>query len=225
MITYSGVHIQKIGGAAGIPTPEDIAVQSARICRFGGSVWYPLMPHLIFVGLLAYKRSGNIANFIWGVLHDAHEVATSDVPRPFKCDCMRLEQDAIDKRLLDHYLPDWIKWHNDGDLDFDLIKQCDHDACDIEAVELNLPGFAEIEIAHTKDYRNRKAVYTDADDVKLFHTARLTYGRSDAVKGLDHFSTSAFARLLTNIEKQEFEAVKTWIDSWRVGVQFKGGEK
>lgn len=48
MITHSGVHIQKIGGADGTPTAMDIAVHAGRICRFGGAVWYPLLPHLIF---------------------------------------------------------------------------------------------------------------------------------------------------------------------------------
>jgi hypothetical protein len=32
MITYSGIHIQKIGGADGTPTPRDIAVHAGRIC-------------------------------------------------------------------------------------------------------------------------------------------------------------------------------------------------
>jgi hypothetical protein len=44
MITQSGVHIQTIGGAAGTPTAMDIAVHAGRLCRFGGSVWYPLLP-------------------------------------------------------------------------------------------------------------------------------------------------------------------------------------
>lgn len=84
MITFSGQHIQRIDQTEhGTPTPIDIAVHAGRICRFGGAVWAPLLAHLMFVGLLAYKRSGKIENFIWGLLHDAHEVVTSDVPRPF----------------------------------------------------------------------------------------------------------------------------------------------
>lgn len=137
MITYSGVHIQKIGGVAGTPTATDIAVQSARICRFGGAVWYPLLPHFIFVGMLAYRRGGNFETVAWAFLHDAHEIATSDIPRPFKCECIKEEQKAIDLRLFSSF--DILM----GTVDFDLIKQCDIDACHIEAVELGVPGFAE----------------------------------------------------------------------------------
>ncbi len=212
MITYSGVHIQKIGGAAGIPTPMDIAVQSGRTCRYGGSIWCPLLSHLIFVGLLAYKRSGSISNMIWGFLHDAHEIATSDVPRPFKCDCMRIEQNAIDERLLDKYLPGW----SDGypSVDFDLIEECDHDTCDIEAVELKLPGFAELEIKHTKDYRNRKAIHTDAGDVALFHRIRTGYGGFEVVQGEASAAVIGFANVLTMAESGDIDGVKDWLATW-----------
>lgn len=164
MITNSGVHVQKIGGADGTPTPRDIAVHSGRLCRFGGAVWYPLLPHLVFVGLLAYKRSESVENLLWGFLHDAHECVTGDVPRPFKCDCMREEQKAIDLRLFAEYFPDGF-----GKIDFDLIKKCDMDAGDIEAVALGVPNYVDITVACAKDYDvYREHPHADADDQTLF---------------------------------------------------------
>ncbi len=194
MITQSGIHIQKIGGAAGTPSVEDIAVHSARICRFGGAVWYSLLQHLVFVGLLANRRGASCDTLAWAFLHDAHEIATSDVPRPFKCDCMRTEQDAIDARLMaafriDHSLVD----HN-------LIKQCDDDACDIEAVVLGVPGFSEIEMAHTKAYRNRTAIYSDLSDTKLFNAVLRVFGDIRNVYGMDGPGVARFAWLLYAIE-------------------------
>ena len=210
MITYSGVHIQKIGGAPGLPTPTDIAVHAGRICRFGGALWYPLLPHLIFVGLLAYKRSDSLQNFIWGVLHDAHEVATSDVPRPFKCDCMRNEQSAIDQRLLLTY----FSRDQEKLIDYDLIKLCDHDACDIEAVELGLPNFSEIELAHTKDYRGRTAIHSDITDVDLFQRVHSAFGGFEVVQGEESSAVRGFITLLEAAEQHDLERVQQWIDSW-----------
>jgi hypothetical protein len=133
--------------------------------QFGGAVWYPLLHHLVFVGLMAYRRSSSVENLIWGMLHDAHECVTNDIPRPFKCDCMRKEQSAIDQRLLNKY---FVPYHAAG-IDFDLIKQCDVDACDIEAVELQLPNYAEITTAcavngdkayHHELYKSEADLYT-----------------------------------------------------------------
>jgi len=212
MITFSGQHIQRIDQTEhGTPTPTDIAVHAGRICRFGGAVWAPLLAHLMFVGLLAYKRSGKIENFIWGLLHDAHEVVTSDVPRPFKCDCMRKEQDAIDIRLLKQYFP---LPHQAVEIDFELIKQCDNDTCDIEAVELGLPNFADIEMTHTQDYRGREAVHGDKSDVELFHRVALLFGRYDVVRGVDSNAVQIFRRTLEQALNGEHEAVRDEVEKF-----------
>jgi hypothetical protein len=142
VITYSGVHIQKIGGAAGTPTAQDIAVQSGRICRYGGSIWSPLLTHLVLVGLLAYRRRGCPANLLWGIMHDVHEVCTGsgEVPAPFKCDCIKREQAEMDDRLRDRFVgPDLASL-----IDYAFIKQCDVDAADLEAVALGLPNYESI---------------------------------------------------------------------------------
>lgn len=210
MITYSGVHIQKIGGVEGTPTPEDIAVHAGRICRFGGAVWYPLLPHLVFVGLLAYKRTGSLVNLLWGFLHDAHEVATSDVPRPFKCDCMRTEQAAIDERLRLYYLPRFQP-------DYDLIKRCDDDACDIEAMQMHLPGFAQIEMEFTKDYRNRNKIHDDQGDQELFHKImRSPFGSTDTICGQASSGVTAFEVALRYAEDRNYGGFMDEVRGWEL---------
>ena len=213
MITQSGVHIQKIGGADGTPTPMDIAVHSGRICRFGGCVWYPLLPHLVFVGLMAYRRTNNVYNLLWGFLHDAHEVSTSDVPQPFKCDCMRIEQNAIDTRLIKEYFGDSY-FERIAFIDFKVIKQCDHDACDIEAVELGVPGFAEIEIRHTKDYRQRTAIHDDHDDLMLFQRIKSSVFFGDTIRGEESLGVQRFAKALSLAARKNYDEFLDEVLNW-----------
>lgn len=213
MITQSGVHIQKIGGVEGTPTAMDIAVHAGRICRYGGAVWAPLLPHLIFVGLMAYKRSGAVSNLLWGFLHDAHEIATSDVPRPFKCDCMRKEQAVIDQRLFKKF---FSGCNNDiyGILDLDLIKKCDVDACHIEAVQLGVPGFAEIEIAHATDYTGAKTIHADADDIELFQRIQKRSFAVDTIKGTDNVGVLLFAEALALAENRDYDGFMDAVIDW-----------
>jgi hypothetical protein len=207
MITYSGVHIQTIGGDAGTPTAMDIAVHAGRICRFGGAVWYPLLPHLVFVGLLAYRRSGSLMNAVWGFLHDAHEVVTCDVPRPFKCDCMRREQSALDERIIKRFV-------GAATIDTDLIKRCDLDACDMEAITLGLPGYREVKASAVDSYRAyQSGVHEDAADVAILHRIlkspfykNTTWENSEGVW--------MFARMLSHAEQRDWDALKTVIEAW-----------
>lgn len=189
------------------PPAQDIAVHAGRICRYGGAVWYPLLPHLVFVGLMAYKRSGSVANLLWGFLHDAHEVVTSDVPRPFKCDCMRKEQNAIDIRLLNIYLPNHTP-------DYDLIKQCDTDALHIEAVEMNLPGFKEIELAYASDYCGEKSIYDNAEDRKLFHRIMDSMFGQNTIAGTNSSSVTAFEIALLYAEEGQYDEFLNEVRSW-----------
>lgn len=211
MITYTGVHIQKKGGVEGTPTPTDIAVHAGRICRFGGAVWYPLLPHLVFVGLMAYRRSDRIANMLWGFLHDAHEVATSDVPRPFKCDCMRGEQQAIDQRIFSKFLFP----HLDNEVDFDLIKQCDIDAGHIEAVQLGIKGFSATELKYGSDYTNAKTIYNDPSDVNLFKKIMQSpFGRTDTISGLHSQGVTWFEVALLCAERRNYAGLLAEVRSW-----------
>lgn len=210
MITYSGIHIQKVGGVEGTPTVADIAVHSGRICRYGGALWYPLLTHSVFVGLLAYKRSNSIANLLWGFLHDTHEVVTSDVPRPFKCDCMRFEQNAIDSRLMSMFdlLPSMI--------DFELIKQCDTHALHIEAVELGLPNFAEIELAYASDYANETVIHNDSADKELFRRILASPFYTDTINGTQSLGVARFYKALQFAEEGNPPALLQTVRSWKL---------
>jgi hypothetical protein len=211
VITQSGVHIQKIGGVEGTPTAEDIAVHAGRICRFGGAIWYPLLPHLIFVGLMAYKRSGNIANMLWGFLHDAHEVATSDVPRPFKCNCMRKEQTALDNRLLRVY----FNRHKDARvIDFDLIKQCDIEACHIEAVQLGVPGFAETELKYSSSYTGATHIHDAPEDVELFNRIMSRSFGKNTIQGRESLGVALFSEALQFAEVGDYDGFLDAVIDW-----------
>jgi len=208
MITFSGVHIQKIGGVAGTPTPADIAVHSGRICRF---VWYTLLTHQIFVGMMAYHRSGSAANLIAGLIHDAHEIATADVPRPFKCDCMRVEQKALDQRIFPAFLsPEML-----AEVDHDLIKECDQDACDIEAVILGVPGFAEIEMAYTTSYRGRTSVFDGKHETELLKSLlNSRFGHPSQVFGMDSQGVREYAIALQFAAAGRYDAVVNLVTNW-----------
>lgn len=213
MITQSGVHIQKKGGVEGTPTALDIAVHAGRICRFGGCVWYPLLPHLVFVGLMAYRRSGSALNMLWGFLHDAHEIATSDVPRPFKCQCMKIEQSSIDKRIFLKFARGLGGWN---DIDHELIKQCDIDACHIEGVELGVPGFSEIELKHSKGYTGRKAIHGAIEDVELFHKIVNHAFNKNTIDGTDSLGVLLFADALSFAEEGDYDGVVESVMDWEI---------
>lgn len=209
MITQSGVHIQKMGEVEGIPTIEDIAVQAGRICRYGGAIWNPLLPHLVFVGMLASRRNANYNTTAWAFLHDAHEIVTGEVPRPFKCDCMRREQKAIDDRLIAAF------GLSKSEIDFDLIKQCDIDACHIEAVELGLPGFADTEIRYSANYTKSREIYTSPESVALFHgILRSPFYYADITEGATVCGVEHFIELLKIIDSNSQTALTEKIASW-----------
>jgi hypothetical protein len=212
MITFSGVHIQKSGGASGTPTCEDIAVQSGRICRYAGAIWMPLITHLILVGLLAYRRSNEVLNLIWGFLHDANEI-TGEVTQNFKCDCLRREQAAIDDRLL-------VQFGLDGGADFidyRLIKQCDLDACDLEAVELGLPNYSVLAVENALQYRKYRIerVHSDVNDRRLL----LALLRSPFYRNtLSEFSPGviAFRDVLRLAEARKYDEFLASVKGWNL---------
>ena len=48
---------------------------------------------------LILDRIGETELVRHGAFHDAHEAVTSDIPRPFKCECLKKIQNDIDKRI------------------------------------------------------------------------------------------------------------------------------
>lgn len=170
----------------------------------------PLLAHLVFVGLMAYRRSGKVENMLWGFLHDAHEVVTADVPRPFKCDCMRFEQQAIDERLLAAYFGDYYA----APIDYDLIKQCDTDALHIEAVMLGLPGFTEVELKYAQDYCGEKHIHDDIADKELFQRIFGSPFCNDTIQGEDSHGVRRFACCLTLAEKGQYTNMTSVVRGW-----------
>ncbi len=209
MITYSGVHIQKHGGECGTPTAEDIAVHMGRICRYGGAVWYPLLTHSVFVGLMAYQRSNQVSNLLWGFLHDAHEVVTSDIPRPFKCKCTKVEQERIDQRIY-HKFCMGIR----PAIDRELIKQCDTDALHIEAVELGLPGFAEIELKYASDYLNETSIHRSDTDRHLFNRIQNSVFSTGTISGPESTGVWLFTHALLEAEAGNYEGFLSVVRTW-----------
>jgi hypothetical protein len=94
VITASGASVWQTdsGRPEGVPTPEDIGQALGRIPRFAGQtkLWYPVLAHILTVAALMPEQYA-----VFGLLHDAPEAITSDVPTPWK---------AKEQRELEHLL-------------------------------------------------------------------------------------------------------------------------
>jgi hypothetical protein len=218
MITNSGIHIQKKGGIEGIPTSMDIAVHAGRLCRFGGAIWMPLLPHLVFVGMLAYNRTGHpwsaAASMLYGFLHDAHECVTGEIPRPFKCDCIRAEQHHIDGQLLPVYLTANDIAHG---IDYELLKQCDLDACDIEAMMLGLPSYKETVymVGMAAQYgKSRVNVHESDEDRLLFQRIFGSPFYNDTILGEESLGVRMFAHALEMARLGSLDGSRSEVVSW-----------
>lgn len=93
MLTFSGRHID---AKAGAPSLTDLAVQLGREGRWcgAGRVFFPVLLHQMAVAdLLPLKIQ------IHGLLHDADEVLTGDIPSPIKTEDIRKMQRAFRLRV------------------------------------------------------------------------------------------------------------------------------
>ena len=100
-----------------ITDPERVAACLGRIHRFGGQV-----PHCTVLrhSLEVYHRidadpDSLDAARLWALLHDAHEVLTGDVVRPFVNARLRMDQWQIDEQIVRRLgsrvpFPDSIEW-------------------------------------------------------------------------------------------------------------------
>lgn len=90
---------------SGVPTITDLAYALAGQSRFAGHLnrWWSIAHHSMFVSQLAPTAGPEVA--LYGLLHDAHEAITSDVPSPFKPTTLREMQKVLDMRILDSYYP------------------------------------------------------------------------------------------------------------------------
>lgn len=147
---------------------------------------------------------------LWGFLHDAHETVTADVPRPFKCDCMRREQAAIDRRIIDRF----IGYERERLIDYALIKRCDLDACDMEAVELGVPGYREVKARAKDSYRAYQAdVYSDSSEVALLRHILSGPFHKDTTSA-ESEGVQAFAQALVYAEHRNLSALQSMIEGW-----------
>lgn len=112
--SYDGV---LIGPGRTAPSLRDIAVSLARIPRFAGhlSVNYPVLLHSILVATLAaphvqtdeqlVAEPDTARLMLAGLLHDAHETFTGDIPTPFKTNELRNLQLLADIGIMRAHYP------------------------------------------------------------------------------------------------------------------------
>jgi len=137
MITQSGIRVAPDTNT--VPAPLDLAVHMARITRFGGAVWSPLLLHSVLVAELVWrelatrKEDFDFPSFCWALLHDAHETVTGEIPRPWKPKQMKDYQHELDYRIAQAYRVDLTK------VDLKLVKAMDERALLLEANSLGLP--------------------------------------------------------------------------------------
>lgn len=97
--TYSGGRFWPLD-----PKPEDVKIEDiahalANQCRFAGHVrkFYSIAQHSVLVSLICDR-----ADRLWGLLHDAPEAYSCDLPRPIKYDeRIKPAFKALEKKLED----------------------------------------------------------------------------------------------------------------------------
>lgn len=97
MMTQSGNQVLPTNDVA--PTLDDIALGLSRAPRFAGQSLVPwsVAEHSMVVALLA--RPLGAAMELHGLLHDAHEAVTGDVPSSWKPPELRALQKGLDARI------------------------------------------------------------------------------------------------------------------------------
>jgi hypothetical protein len=103
MMTLSGALITQEDGN---PTVPDIARGLARMPRFAGQTLVPwsVAEHSLVVEAIIGAMFQNLKwlppeTTLYGLLHDAHEMMTGDIPTTFKTEDMRRLQWRLDARL------------------------------------------------------------------------------------------------------------------------------
>ena len=118
LYTYSGC----IALPDGAPTLLDVAVALSRECRYAGNGmrWWPVSLHCFCVAdLLPPKLK------LHGLLHDASECVTGDVPKPVKTDEIEAFEDMVQERFyasLKLTMPTADEWLNVKRADQDVMR-------------------------------------------------------------------------------------------------------
>ncbi len=144
MLTYSGLNV--LPSTEDAPAPVDLSVQMGRLCQYGGALWFPLLAHSVLTAELVWElreKEGEtdraMQTWAWALLHDAHEVATGDVPRGWKTPSFKRQQKDLDKRIQGRY---GIKLSK---VDIPLVEKCDQRAILVQGWVLALKNFRELQ--------------------------------------------------------------------------------
>lgn len=180
MITFTG---RQIGlELQDIPSERDIAVGLGRICRFAGAIWFTDLAHSILVATLLDWRGADHPTWAWGLLHEADEVVTGDVPRPFKPEWLAERQRVLDWNLAEYF---GLRSRYDAG----EVARANDNAGFVEAVALGLPGYAAM--IHTLEGRYRRPPQDQIDLVQALaasdynNPARCTDADSSAVRNFE----------------------------------------
>lgn len=148
VVTHSGALVSP---ESGVPTLRDIAFSLSRVPRFGGYSRRPwtVAHHSLVVaeiaGVLAEDRPAPLdygMAYLSGLLHDAHEALTGDIPTPFKTDDTRTMQNAIDHRIMAAYFPGGFDRYNEY---HGVVACADHRALLAEALFVGPACLTEVE--------------------------------------------------------------------------------
>lgn len=115
MITYSGAIVTIENEES--PTIVDMAVHLGQIPRFGGAcrTWWTVLHHVLaceefvweYFATASIDFKEQLAMHV--LLHDAHEAITMDVPKTWKTEEVKRQQENLDRRIYKHLgleLPD-----------------------------------------------------------------------------------------------------------------------
>jgi hypothetical protein len=127
-------------GDVGTPTLRDIAISLSRLPRFAGhtKVEWSVLDHSLFVfRLLAASNRRDYAAQLAGLLHDAHECVTGDIPSDMKPDVIREAQATLDVRIMDEHFPGGFVAYDKLKL---LVHAADREALSAEAFLVGPPA-------------------------------------------------------------------------------------
>ena len=148
MLTYTGQYCDLDQGS---PTLRDIAIQLGRIPRFMGGlkVFWPILAHSLLVARLCPPEAK-----LHGLLHDAAEVITGDIPRTIKTAAQKSQEKAILCRI---YSRMGVPWPS---LDIvSMVKEADNRALRGEAWALGSEDLVLHSEFHPRDREAEQEVF------------------------------------------------------------------
>lgn len=113
------------------PTFKDVAFSLSRMQRWGGVTLVPwtVLQHVLAMHRLAVAMEGKPTQRLYTLWHDVDEMATGDIPKPFKT----AEQSALAEELRQWFYKEVLKVTFPSSGDQDLCKFLDVEARVAEA--------------------------------------------------------------------------------------------